>query len=105
MTVTSTPRLDADNNKFLMPDEIMAALKKDTTLGVQLGLQGETSEEMTFDLGRVFREMDTDGNHKIDQDEFVTYFKAAETVTAFDQLTPRVVCQKFRYNTPVGHQN
>ena len=45
------------------------ALRKED-IGEVLGLHG-SGDEMAFEAGRIFSEMDTDGDHHIDIDEFV----------------------------------
>ena len=67
-------RVDVNGDGGITRDEIMSAIRKDRDLGHLLGMHNGTDDERVFEAGRVFQSMDTDGDHSIDIDEFVSYF-------------------------------
>ena len=64
----------------------MSSMRVDPALGDLLGLSAVKGEAQIFELGRMFQEMDVDGDQNIDIEEFVSYF--GEVATS-DLTTPR----------------
>ena len=81
-------RVDANGDGNISKEEIMAALRRDPDLGELLGLHGHTREDMLFEAGRVFQDMDADGNQEIDVDEFVGFFGVSRPEQADEDLLP-----------------
>ena len=63
-------RLDINGDGTITADEVMSSLRTHVDIGEVLGLHG-SGDEMAFEAGRIFSELDTDGDHHIDIDEFV----------------------------------
>ena len=59
----------------------MSSLRTHEDIGEVLGLHG-SGDEMAFEAGRIFSEMDTDSDHHIDIDEFVQFFGTADALKA-----------------------
>lgn len=76
-------KIDANGDGGITSKEIMAAVRADASLGMLLGLEEhEQGDDQVFALGRIFQQMDVDGDHTIDLAEFLRYFGKTAQPTA-----------------------
>ena len=71
---TAFRRMDANGDGSISKGEIMQALARDSSIGELLGLHALTGDELFFEAGVMFQDMDTDRGGDVDIDEFVAFF-------------------------------
>ena len=70
-------RIDVNGDGDISKSEIMSTVAKSSELCDLLGLDlhpNASVEERMFEAGVLFKDMDTDGNSTIDEDEFIAFF-------------------------------
>merc|ERR1712072_982377 len=71
---TAFRRMDANGDGSISKGEIMQALARDSSIGELLGLHALAGDELFFEAGVMFQDMDTDRGGDVDIDEFVAFF-------------------------------